>query len=155
MSSSHPAAQATRPSLPEEPGMPPVKRFTSLLKAIPRHNPSIFSPILSTVKSTHGISCLFRAHKRKQRDTPSMTRIFELTGIDEDHDHSVCTLKIPTVEKVVAFVPPAEHSVNPASIEFFNTTGLDTVSCSPFRVPIDRLVAAQANLRISSSQQAP
>lgn len=37
-----------------------------------------------------------------------------------------------------------EHGGDPASIVFFNRTGLDTVSCSPFRVPIARLVAAQA-----------
>jgi pyruvate,orthophosphate dikinase len=37
-----------------------------------------------------------------------------------------------------------EHGGDPASIEFFHRTGLDYVSCSPFRVPIARLVAAQA-----------
>ncbi|MCQ2154011.1 MAG: pyruvate, phosphate dikinase [Bacteroidales bacterium] len=37
-----------------------------------------------------------------------------------------------------------EHGGDPASIEFFNKIGLDYVSCSPFRVPIARLAAAQA-----------
>ncbi|MCR5304742.1 MAG: pyruvate, phosphate dikinase [Lachnospiraceae bacterium] len=37
-----------------------------------------------------------------------------------------------------------EHGGDPASIEFFNRVGLDYVSCSPFRVPIARLAAAQA-----------
>ncbi len=37
-----------------------------------------------------------------------------------------------------------EHGGDPASIAFFNTCGLDYVSCSPFRVPIARLSAAQA-----------
>ena len=37
-----------------------------------------------------------------------------------------------------------EHGGDPASIEFFHRTGLDYVSCSPFRVPIARLAAAQA-----------
>ncbi|MCZ6834925.1 MAG: pyruvate, phosphate dikinase, partial [Planctomycetota bacterium] len=37
-----------------------------------------------------------------------------------------------------------EHGGDPASIRFFNEIGLDYVSCSPFRVPIARLVAAQA-----------
>lgn len=37
-----------------------------------------------------------------------------------------------------------EHGGDPASIEFFHRTGLDYVSCSPFRVPVARLAAAQA-----------
>ena len=37
-----------------------------------------------------------------------------------------------------------EHGGDPASVEFFHRVGLDYVSCSPFRVPIARLAAAQA-----------
>ncbi|MEO8271857.1 MAG: putative PEP-binding protein, partial [Aureliella sp.] len=40
-----------------------------------------------------------------------------------------------------------EHGGDPASIQFCHTVGLDYVSCSPFRVPIARLAAAQAVLR--------
>ena len=40
-----------------------------------------------------------------------------------------------------------EHGGDPASVEFFHRTGLDYVSCSPFRVPVARLAAAQAALR--------
>jgi pyruvate, orthophosphate dikinase len=40
-----------------------------------------------------------------------------------------------------------EHGGDPASIAFFQKLGLDYVSCSPFRVPIARLAAAQAGLR--------
>ncbi len=39
-----------------------------------------------------------------------------------------------------------EHGGDPASIRFCHDTGLDYVSCSPFRVPIARLAAAQAAL---------
>jgi pyruvate,orthophosphate dikinase len=39
-----------------------------------------------------------------------------------------------------------EHGGDPASIRFFDRVGLDYVSCSPFRVPIARLAAAQAAL---------
>ena len=39
-----------------------------------------------------------------------------------------------------------EHGGDPASVEFFHSVGLDYVSCSPFRVPIARLAAAQAAL---------
>ena len=37
-----------------------------------------------------------------------------------------------------------EHGGDPASIEFFHRSGLNYVSCSPYRVPIARLVAAQS-----------
>jgi pyruvate,orthophosphate dikinase len=40
-----------------------------------------------------------------------------------------------------------EHGGDPASIRFCHTLGLDYVSCSPFRVPIARLAAAQAALQ--------
>ncbi len=39
-----------------------------------------------------------------------------------------------------------EHGGDPDSIEFFHHNGLDYVSCSPFRVPIARVAAAQATL---------
>ena len=40
-----------------------------------------------------------------------------------------------------------EHGGDPYSVEFFHGVGLDYVSCSPFRVPLARLAAAQANIR--------
>ncbi|HUF49985.1 MAG TPA: pyruvate, phosphate dikinase [Longimicrobiales bacterium] len=40
-----------------------------------------------------------------------------------------------------------EHGGEPRSIEFFHETGLDYVSCSPFRVPVARLAAAHAALQ--------
>jgi pyruvate,orthophosphate dikinase len=40
-----------------------------------------------------------------------------------------------------------EHGGDPSSIEFCKEMGLDYVSCSPFRVPIARLSAAQASIR--------
>ncbi len=39
-----------------------------------------------------------------------------------------------------------EHGGDPASIDFCHRAGLDYVSCSPFRVPVARLAAAQAAL---------
>ena len=44
-----------------------------------------------------------------------------------------------------------EHGGDPDSIDFCHRTGLDYVSCSPFRVPIARLAAAQAALRQKSA----
>ncbi|MGI6545156.1 MAG: pyruvate, phosphate dikinase [Fastidiosipilaceae bacterium] len=40
-----------------------------------------------------------------------------------------------------------EHGGDPVSVDFFHRTGLDYVSCSPYRVPIARLSAAQAQIR--------
>jgi pyruvate,orthophosphate dikinase len=39
-----------------------------------------------------------------------------------------------------------EHGGDPDSIRFFHSVGLDYVSCSPYRVPVARLAAAQAEL---------
>ncbi len=40
-----------------------------------------------------------------------------------------------------------EHGGDPTSVEFCHETGLDYVSCSPFRVPIARLAAAHAAIK--------
>jgi pyruvate,orthophosphate dikinase len=39
-----------------------------------------------------------------------------------------------------------EHGGDPESVHFFHMAGLDYVSCSPFRVPIARVAAAQASV---------
>lgn len=45
-----------------------------------------------------------------------------------------------------------EHGGEPSSIEFCNRIGLDYVSCSPFRVPIARLAAAQAAIKSGANK---
>jgi len=47
-----------------------------------------------------------------------------------------------------------EHGGDPASIEFCQQVGLDYVSCSPYRVPVARLAAAQAALGVESDRTA-
>jgi pyruvate,orthophosphate dikinase len=47
-----------------------------------------------------------------------------------------------------------EHGGDPASVKFCHRVGLDYVSCSPFRVPIARLAAAQAVLEEKSKKTA-
>jgi pyruvate,orthophosphate dikinase len=44
-----------------------------------------------------------------------------------------------------------EHGGDPSSIEFCNEIGLNYVSCSPYRVPIARLAAAQAAIRVKKN----
>jgi pyruvate,orthophosphate dikinase len=46
-----------------------------------------------------------------------------------------------------------EHGGDPDSIEFCHQVGLDYVSCSPFRVPVARLAAAQAALSTSEKDK--
>ena len=47
-----------------------------------------------------------------------------------------------------------EHAGDPASIDFFERAGLTYISCSPFRVPVARLAAAQAALRRKAANEA-
>ncbi len=51
-----------------------------------------------------------------------------------------------TTNKKIHLGVCGEHGGDPSSIEFFNDIGLEYVSCSPYRVPIARLAAAQAAL---------
>ncbi|MCT8903672.1 hypothetical protein K4W55_19380, partial [Clostridioides difficile] len=48
-----------------------------------------------------------------------------------------------------------EHGGDPQSIEFFEKVGLRYVSCSPMRVMIARLAAAQAALKLKKSSPVP
>ena len=50
-------------------------------------------------------------------------------------------------------VPDEWEEFTPINAEFFEQTGLDYVSCSPFRVPIARLAAAQATIRDERSRR--
>lgn len=47
-----------------------------------------------------------------------------------------------------------EHGGEPSSVEFCHNLGLDYVSCSPYRVPIARLAAAQATLKAEAERKA-
>ena len=46
-----------------------------------------------------------------------------------------------------------EHGGDPRSVEFCHKVGMDYVSCSPFRVPIAKLAAAQANLKYAKKKK--
>ncbi|NOR62403.1 MAG: hypothetical protein GQ535_07930, partial [Rhodobacteraceae bacterium] len=45
-----------------------------------------------------------------------------------------------------------EHGGDPASVRFCKVAGFDYVSCSPYRVPIARLAAAQASLLAANAK---
>ena len=80
-------------------------------------------------------------------------KIFEVdpfVSIDQDGVGSLVALGVERGRRVrpdLKIGICGEHGGDPASIEFFYRTGLDYVSCSPFRVPVARLAAAQAALR--------
>jgi pyruvate,orthophosphate dikinase len=44
-----------------------------------------------------------------------------------------------------------EHGADPDSIQFFEEVGLDYVSCSPYRVPVARIAAAQAAIAAAAA----
>jgi len=45
-----------------------------------------------------------------------------------------------------------EHGGDPASVEFCESVGLDYVSCSPYRIPISRISAAKAKIKMNQSK---
>jgi len=55
--------------------------------------------------------------------------------------------KARTVKKDVLMGICGEHGGEPSSIEFCHIVGLDYVSCSPYRIPVARLAAAQAKIK--------
>lgn len=46
-----------------------------------------------------------------------------------------------------------EHGGDPRSIDFFHKTGLDYVSCSPYRVPVARLAAAHIAIKTAGASK--
>jgi len=59
----------------------------------------------------------------------------------------ICVAKGRSVNKKLKIGICGEHGGEPSSVEFCHKIGLDYVSCSPYRVPIARLAAAQAAVR--------
>ncbi|MFH1591940.1 MAG: pyruvate, phosphate dikinase [Candidatus Woesearchaeota archaeon] len=59
----------------------------------------------------------------------------------------ICVKKAREINPEIEIGICGEHAGDPKSIEFCHKLGLDDVSCSPFRVPIARLAAAQAALK--------
>ena len=59
----------------------------------------------------------------------------------------IATLRGKKQNKKIKLGICGEHGGDPKSIHFCSKTGLDYVSCSPFRVPVARLSAAQAEIK--------
>ena len=80
-------------------------------------------------------------------------KIFENDPFAKLDQTGVGALMKMAVEKGKAVRPTlhagicGEHGGDPVSVEFCHRIGLDYVSCSPFRVPIARLAAAQAAIK--------
>ena len=72
--------------------------------------------------------------------------IVEGSGADKSElDIGNIVTKIDDIDLHVGIC--GEHGGDPTSVEFCHKLGLDYVSCSPFRVPIARLAAAQAAIK--------
>ncbi|KFZ26683.1 MAG: Pyruvate, phosphate dikinase [Candidatus Izimaplasma bacterium HR2] len=59
----------------------------------------------------------------------------------------IATKDVQKVNKDIVVGVCGEHGGEPTSIEFFHNSGLDYVSCSPFRIPVAIVAAAQAQLK--------
>lgn len=59
----------------------------------------------------------------------------------------MCVKKARSVKKDIVIGICGEHGGEPSSVEFCHNIGLNDVSCSPYRIPIARLAAAQAALK--------
>ena len=59
----------------------------------------------------------------------------------------IATKKGRKQNKKIKFGICGEHGGDPKSIDFCSKIGLDYVSCSPYRVPVAKLAAAQAQLK--------
>ena len=75
----------------------------------------------------------FETLDRERRRRPDADRGRAGSGVKPDLKLGIC----------------GEHGGEPSSVAFCHDLGLDYVSCSPFRVPLARLAAAQAALRES------
>ena len=99
---------------------------------------------------TYGFS---RDDAGKFLDAYYMAKIFENDPFAKLDQNGVGMLMEMAVTKGKAVRPTmhtgicGEHGGDPMSVEFCHKIGLDYVSCSPFRVPIARLAAAQAAIK--------
>jgi pyruvate, orthophosphate dikinase len=63
----------------------------------------------------------------------------------------ICLEKAKKVKNIETGIC-GEHGGDPKSIEFAYFSGIDYVSCSPYRVPVARLAAAHATIKLSSKK---
>ena len=59
----------------------------------------------------------------------------------------MCTKNAKAANKDIIVGVCGEHGGEPTSIDFFHRAGLNYVSCSPFRIPVAIISAAQAEMR--------
>jgi pyruvate,orthophosphate dikinase len=72
-------------------------------------------------------------------------QVLDQTGVGQLVDMGI--KKGRSVRKDLKVGICGEHGGEPSSVEFCHTVGMNYVSCSPFRVPIARLAAAQAAIK--------
>ena len=109
-----------------------VARIRKLLKGIETGDPAAVEVISPTTYIQHNI---YPTDPFASIDTAGVGRMVRLAT---DEGRAVR----PQLKVGIC----GEHGGDPRSIDFFHDAGLDYVSCSPFRVPIARLAAAQAAL---------
>lgn len=74
--------------------------------------------------------------------------------LDQDGVGELIKISVERAKKVkhITFGVCGEHAGNPASIDFFESLGLDYISCSPYRIPIARVAAAQSYIKLKGTK---
>ena len=121
---------------------------------------------ISTILSSFGISAKGASFYTNSQDGPAKksSTIDVFSPIDNQHIGQISQANDLEIENAIQTAKNAtkkdnkvtnekikigicgEHGGDPSSIHFCKENGLDYVSCSPFRVPIARLSAAQAEI---------
>lgn len=76
------------------------------------------------------------------------------TVLDQEGVGELIKISVERARKVknITFGVCGEHAGNPSSIDFFDSLGLDYISCSPYRIPIARVAAAQSYIKLKGKK---
>ena len=95
--------------------------------------------------SRDDMGLFYNAYQKKEIYSKNPFASLDQTGVGKLMQFAVANGRATKTKLKVGIC--GEHAGDPDSIEFCHRLGLDYVSCSPPRVPVARLAAAQATLR--------
>lgn len=130
-------------------------------RALQDHSLSLpFPHVPSSLSSARNIPPplpLYNSHFLPQYLEKKVIKVDPFVTIDEEGVGQLVkmtTEKMKVVKQGQAFTAGicGEHGGDPASVAFFSRAGLDYVSCSPYRVPIAWIAAAQASIKDGTSK---
>ena len=109
--------------------------------------PNVIGPAATELVHSHrnlGVGYVHRARDRRV-DKPLLSSHIDQNGVGQLVE--MATKNAKAVNKDIIVGVCGEHGGEPTSIEFFHNTGLNYVSCSPYRIPVAIVAAAQAQLK--------